>query len=96
MSNRDYHNKVFSTKPPAENVTGLVDAGLHLSTLKGFMQTDTGMQAVYQAMDQIKLQRAALNKIVDMLSKADEAGMTLDNWNIVCQAICDAEDGLGL
>lgn len=94
--NRDYHNKLFSTKQPSGNVKDLVDAGLHLSTLKGFMKTDTGMQAVYQAMDQIKLQREALNKIIELLSKAEEDGMTENNWNIVCQAIYDAEDGLGL
>ena len=126
--NRDYHNKLFSTKQPSGYAKDLVDAGLHLSTLKGFMKAESGQQAVYAAMDKIKEQRDYINrlndaytecceqlaekqndiiderdklkesltKVFNILSNAIEDEVTPDQWDIVCSALYEAEEGLGL
>lgn len=70
--NRDYHNKLFSTKQPSGNVKDLVDAGLHLSTLKGFMKAESGQQAVYAAMDKIKEQQGYIDRLNDAYTECCE------------------------
>jgi hypothetical protein len=102
--------------------------GQELSILKGFMKTDTGIQAVYAAMDKIKEQRdyierldnaytecceqlaekqndiiderdklkLSLNRVFRILSDAIEDESIPDQWDIVCSALYEAEEGLGL
>jgi len=44
--------------------------GQELSILKGFMKAESGLQAVYDAMDKIKAQRETIDKLQDELTEA--------------------------
>jgi len=44
--------------------------GQELSILKGFMKAESGLQAVYDAMDKIKAQRETIDNLQDELTEA--------------------------
>ena len=44
--------------------------GQELSILKGFMKSESGLQAVYDAMDKIKTQRETIDRLQDELTEA--------------------------